>query len=141
MSGFLLDANCISEAVRVRPDPNVENWVRAVDQDLLYLSVLTLGEIRKGLAGLAQGKRRTRLETWLEVELQVRFSGRILSIDAGVADRWGLLEADAKRKGKPLSTIDGLLAATAVHHNLTIVTRNVADFNGISVPVLNPWEP
>ena len=141
MSGFLLDANCISEAVRVRPDPNVENWVRAVDQDLLYLSVLTLGELRKGLAGLAQGKRRTRLETWLEVELQVRFSGRILSIDAGVADRWGLLEADAKRKGKPLSTIDGLLAATAVHHNLTIVTRNVADFNGISVPVLNPWEP
>ena len=141
MSGFLLDTNCISEAVRVRPDPNVENWVRAVDQDLLYLSVLTLGELRKGLAGLAQGKRRTRLETWLEVELQVRFSGRILSIDAGVADRWGLLEADAKRKGKPLSTIDGLLAATAVHHNLTIVTRNVADFNGISVPVLNPWEP
>jgi predicted nucleic acid-binding protein len=99
-----------------------------------------LGEIRKGLAGLAQGKRRTRLETWLEVELQVRFSGRVLPIDAGVADRWGLLEADAKRKGKPLSTIDGLLAATAVHHNLTIVTRNVADFSGLPVPVLNPWE-
>jgi predicted nucleic acid-binding protein len=141
MSGFLLDTNLISEAVRVRPDPNVENWVRAADQDLLYLSVLTLGEIHKGLAGLAQGKRRTRLETWLEVELQVRFSGRILPINAGVADRWGLLEADAKSKGKPLSTIDGLLAATAVHHNLTIITRNVADFNGISVPVLNPWEP
>ena len=141
MSGFLLDTNCISEAVRVRPDPNVENWVRAAEQELLFLSVLTLGEIRKGLAGLAQGKRRTRLETWLEVELQFRFSGRILPIDVGVADRWGLLEADAKRKGKPLSTIDGLLAATAVHHNLTIVTRNVADFNGLSVPVLNPWEP
>ena len=141
MSGFLLDTNCISEAVRVRPDPNVENWVRAAEQELLYLSVLTLGEIRKGLAGLAQGKRRTRLETWLEVELQFRFSGRILPIDVGVADRWGLLEADAKRKGKPLSTIDGLLAATAVHHNLTIVTRNVADFNGLSVPVLNPWQP
>ncbi|HEY6384820.1 MAG TPA: type II toxin-antitoxin system VapC family toxin [Candidatus Acidoferrum sp.] len=141
MSGFLLDTNCISEAVRVRPDPNVENWVRSAEQELLYLSVLTLGEIRKGLAGLAQGKRRTRLETWLEVELQFRFSGRILPIDVGVADRWGLLEADAKRKGKPLSTIDGLLAATAVHHNLTIVTRNVADFSGLSVPVLNPWEP
>lgn len=141
MSGFLLDTNCISEAVRVRPDPNVENWVRAAEQELLYLSVLTLGEIRKGLAGLGQGKRRTRLETWLEVELQFRFSGRILPIDVDVADRWGLLEAEAKRKGKPLSTIDGLLAATAVHHNLTIVTRNVADFNGLSVPVLNPWEP
>lgn len=141
MSGFLLDTNCISEAVRVRPDPNVENWVRAAEQELLYLSVLTLGEIRKGLAGLGQGKRRTRLETWLEVELQFRFAGRILPIDVDVADRWGLLEAEAKRKGKPLSTIDGLLAATAVHHNLTIVTRNAADFNGLSVPVLNPWEP
>ena len=140
MSGFLLDTNCISEAVRVRPDPNVGNWVRVVDQALLYLSVLTLGEIRKGLAGLAQGTRRTRLETWLEIEVHARFSGRILPIDAAVADRWGLLAVDAKRKGKPLSTVDALLAATALHHNLTIVTRNVADFTSLSVPVLNPWE-
>jgi predicted nucleic acid-binding protein len=140
MSGFLLDTNCISEAVRIRPDPNVGNWVRTVDQALLYLSVLTLGEIRKGLAGLAQGTRRTRLETWLEIELHARFSGRILPIDAAVADRWGLLAADAKRKGKPLSTVDSLLAATALHRNLTIVTRNVADFAGLSVPILNPWE-
>jgi len=140
MSGFLLDTNCISEAVSLKPDPNVENWVRAVDQALLYLSVLTLGEIRKGLAGLAQGKRRTRLETWLEIEVQARFSGRILPIDAAVADRWGLLAADAKRKGKPVSVVDGLLAATALHHNLTIVTRNVADFSGFSLPILNPWE-
>ena len=140
MSGFLLDTNCISEAVRVRPDPNVESWMRAVDQALLYLSVLTLGEIRKGLAGLAQGARRTRLETWLEIEVHARFSGRILPIDAAIADRWGLLAEEAKRKGKPLSTVDALLAATALHHNLTIVTRNVADFTGLSAPVLNPWE-
>lgn len=140
MSGFLLDTNCISEAVRVRPDPNVENWVRAADQTLLYLSVLTLGEIRKGLAGLAQGVRRTRLETWLEIEIHARFSGRILPIDAAIADRWGLLAADAKRLGKPLSTVDALLTATALHHNLTIVTRNVADFTDLSVSILNPWE-
>jgi predicted nucleic acid-binding protein len=108
---------------------------------LLYLSVLTLGEIRKGLAALPQGKRRSRLETWLEVELQARFSGRILSIDATVADRWGLLAAAAKIKGKPLSAIDGLLAATAIHHNLTIVSRNVADFRNTPAPVVNPWEP
>ena len=139
MSGFLLDTNCISEAVSPKPDPNVEKWVRAADQSLLYLSVLTLGEIRKGVAGLAQGRRRTQLETWLEIELQTRFAGRILLIDAAISDRWGLLSAEAKRKGKPLSTVDGLLGATALHHNLTIVTRNVTDFAGLSIPVLNPW--
>jgi len=141
MSGFLLDTNCISEAVSAKPDPNVESWVRAADQSLLFLSVLTLGEIRKGLAGLAQGRRRTQLEAWLDVELQIRFAGRVLPIDAAVADRWGLLAADAKRRGKPLSVVDGLLAATALHHNLTIVTRNVADFKGLSIPVLSPWIP
>jgi len=115
--------------------------MQVVDQALLYLSVLTLGEIRKGLAQLAQGKGRTQLETWLEIELQARFAGRILPIDAATADRWGLLAAEAKRMGKPLSIVDGLLAATALHHNLTMVTRNVSDFKGFSIPVLNPWVP
>jgi predicted nucleic acid-binding protein len=140
MSGFLLDTNCISEIVRLKPEPRVMDWMEAVDEALLYLSVLTLGEIRKGLAGLPQSKRRTRLETWLEVELQARFSGRILPIDGAVADRWGLLAADAKRKGKALSTIDGLLAATALHRNLTIVSRNISDFTNTQVPLLNPWD-
>jgi len=140
MTGFLLDTNCISEVVRLKPDPHVMAWIEAAEEGLLYLSVLTLGEIRKGLAALPQGKRRSRLETWLEVELQARFSGRILSIDAAVADRWGLLAA-AKIKGKPLSAIDGLLAATAIHHNLTIVSRNVGDFTNTQAPVVNPWEP
>jgi len=117
------------------------DWMEAVDEAMLHLSVLTIGEIRKGVAGLPQGRRRTRLETWLEVELQARFSGRILSIDAAVADRWGLLAAAAKIKGKPLSAIDGLLAATAIHHNLTIVSRNVGDFTNTQAPAVNPWEP
>jgi len=140
MSGFLLDTNCISELVRVKPEPRVLEWMEAADEGLLYLSVLTLGEIRKGLAGLPQSKGRTHLEAWLEVELQARFSGRILPIDAAVADRWGVLAADAKRKGKALSTIDALLAATALHYNLTVVSRNVSDFANTQVPVLNPWE-
>ena len=141
MTGFLLDTNCISELVRLKPDRRVMAWIEAAEERLLYLSVLTLGEIRKGLAALPQGKRRSRLETWLEVELQARFSGRILSIDAAVADRWGLLAAVAKIKGQPLSAIDGLLAATAIHHNLTIVSRNAGDFTNTQVPVVNPWEP
>src|SRR3984957_20885594 len=140
MTGFLVDTNCISEVVRVKPEPRVLAWIDAADESLLYLSVLTLGEIRKGLAALPQSRQRSRLETWLEVELQARFSGRILPIDVAVADRWGLLSANAKRKGKALSTIDALLAATALHYNLTVVSRNVSDFANTQVPVLNPWE-
>jgi predicted nucleic acid-binding protein len=140
MTGFLVDTNCISEVVRVEPEPRVLEWIDAADESLLYLSVLTLGEIRKGLAALPQSRRRSRLETWLEVELQARFSGRILPIDVAVADRWGLLAANAEASGKPLSTIDGLLAATAIHHNLTVVSRNVSDFARVPVEVLNPWE-
>ena len=140
MSGFLLDTNCISELVRPTPEPHVLEWMEAADETMLYLSVLTMGEIRKGLAGLAQGKRRTLLETWLEVELQARFAGRIVPIDAAVANRWGQLAADAKRVGKPLSIIDGLLAATALHHDLTVVSRNTSDFTNTHVQVLNPWE-
>ena len=107
---------------------------------MLYLSVLTLGEIRKGLAALAQGRRRTRLETWLEVELRARFSGRVLPIDEVIADRWGLLAAQAKRNGIVLPIVDALLAATALHYNLTVVSRNASDFTSSQVPVVNPWE-
>jgi toxin FitB len=140
VSGFLLDTNVISEAVGAKPDPRVLAWLEAADEGLLYLSVLTLGEIRKGLALLPQGKRRTRLETWLEVELTGRFRGRILAIDASIADRWGQLAAEAKKKGRALSSIDGLLAATALDRNLTLVTRNVRDFRDTPVGLLTPWE-
>jgi predicted nucleic acid-binding protein len=140
MSGFLLGTNCISEVVRVSPDPRVLSWLGAAEESLLYLSVLTLGEIRKGVAALTQSKRRTLLESWLEVELHARFAGRILSIDAAVADRWGALATEVKAKGAALSTIDGLLAATALHHNLTIVSRNVGGFAHMQVSVLNPWK-
>jgi predicted nucleic acid-binding protein len=137
MNGYLLDTNCVSELVKPRPQASVTEWLDATDETILFLSVLTLGEIRKGVAALPQGKRRTRLETWLEVDLQTRFAGRILPIDAAIADRWGSIAADSKRKGKALPVIDGLLAATALHHNLTVVSRNAADFPNLSV--LDPW--
>jgi predicted nucleic acid-binding protein len=139
MSGFLLDTNCISELVRPKPESRVMEWMDATDEGLLYLSVLTLGEIRKGVAGLTQGKRRARLETWLEVDLQARFSGRIVPVDSAIAHRWGLLAAESKRKGKALAIIDGLLAATAIYRNLTIVSRNTSAFTGTQAQVLNPW--
>jgi predicted nucleic acid-binding protein len=139
MSGFLLDTNLVSERIRVKPERRVLEWIEAADEGLLYLSVLTLGKIRKGVAGLAQGKRRTRLETWLEVDLQTRFSGRLLPIDVAVANRWGLLAAQAKTKGVSLPVIAGLLAATAIHYDLTVVSRNSSDFARVQVPVVNPW--
>jgi predicted nucleic acid-binding protein len=136
----LLDTNCVSEAVRLRPEPRVISWLETAEESLLFLSVLTVGEIRKGVASLAPSKRRTLLETWLEIELPSRFSSRILSIDAAIADRWGSLTAIAKSKGRALSIIDGLLAATAIHHNLTVVSRNDSDFVGLQVPIFNPWK-
>jgi toxin FitB len=140
VSGYLLDTNCVSELVCPKPEPRVIEWVEAADEATLYLSVLTLGEIRKGVASLPLSKRRTRLEGWLEVDLQARFAGRIVPIDAAIADRWGSIAAEAKRKGKVLPVIDGLLAATALHHNLTVVSRNGNDFKQSLVRVLNPWE-
>jgi toxin FitB len=141
MSGFLLDTNCISELVRSQPEPHVLEWIDAADESLLYLSVLTLGEIRKGIAMLPTSHRRTKLETWLELELRARFAGRLLTVDGEIADRWGILAAAAKKMGKVLSAIDGLLAATALHHNLTVVSRNVGDFAVAHVSVVNPWQP
>jgi toxin FitB len=140
MSGFLLDTNCISEITRVQPEPRVLQWFNVADETLLHLSVLTLGEIRKGIAGLPQSARRSQLESWLEVDLQARFSGRVLPVSAAIADRWGVLAAESKRKGRPLSVIDGLLAATALQFNFTIVSRNGNDFADTRVPVVNPWE-
>jgi toxin FitB len=140
MSGFLLDTNCISELVRTNPEPRVLEWIGAADESLLYLSVLTLGEIRKGIALLPASKRRTTLELWLDKELQARFERRILAVDKTIADHWGVLAATAKRSGKALAVVDGLLAATALHHDLTIVSRNVTDFEGTQVPMINPWQ-
>jgi predicted nucleic acid-binding protein len=139
MNGFLLDTNCVSELVSPQPALSVTEWMDSTDENLLYLSALTIGEIRKGVAGLANGKRKTRLEAWLEFELPARFAGRVVPIDSMIADRWGMLAADMKRLGKALSVIDGLIAATAIHHNLTIVSRNLRDFSGTRAKLLNLW--
>ncbi len=139
MRGFLLDTNVVSELVKPKPDENVVRWVEETDESILFLSVLTLGEIRNGIESLHSGRRRARLESWLQVDLRSRFQDRILSIDEGIADRWGTISASAAAKGKPVPVIDGLLAATASHHNLTLVTRNGADVAGTGVPTLDPW--
>jgi predicted nucleic acid-binding protein len=117
----------------------VLSWLDAVDESQLYLSVLTLGEIRKGASALPESRRRSHLEVWLERQVKVRFSGRILPISDDIAKRWGWLAAEAKTRGRSLPVIDGLLAATALHHNLVLVSRNITDFLVTRVPILNPW--
>lgn len=141
MSGFLLDTNVVSELTKPRPERKVVEWMEATDEGLLYLSVLTLGEIRKGIALQKDPARKVKLEAWAVGALPVRFANRILSIDSDIAERWGVLTARAKAaKNHTLPIIDGLLAATAQHYNLTLVTRNTSDVAGTGVPVFNPWE-
>lgn len=140
MSGFLLDTNTISELIRPRPDPNVVAWFQRTDENLFYLSVLTLGEIRKGVCALPDAKRRVSIEAWLEKDLRNRFEGRILPISEAIADRWGALAGQAQTKKILIPVIDGLLAATAIHHNLTFVTRNAKDVAATGVNVFNPWQ-
>ena len=139
MTGFLLDTNVISELIKPKPEAKVVRWIGSTDENLLFLSVLTLGEIRRGIAALARGARRTVLETWLETRLRPRFAGRILPIDEAVADRWGTVAATAAAAGAPVPVIDGLLAATALHYGLTLVTRNVSNVAGTGVSVFDPW--
>ncbi|MBL4596097.1 MAG: type II toxin-antitoxin system VapC family toxin [Robiginitomaculum sp.] len=133
---YLIDTCALSELRRTKPDANVVRWFEDTSQDGLYLSVLTLGEIRKGVEALPNARRKDKILNWLEHELPLWFEGRILPIDAGVADEWGRLLARASRS---LPAIDSLIAATAIHNRLTIVTRNVSDFDIAGVDVFNPW--
>ena len=116
------------------------NWIEATDEGLVYLSVLTLGEVRKGIFAAAPASRRVALEAWLETGLRSRFAGRILTVDQAVADRWGLVAGQAQANGMTLPVVDGLLAATALHHGYTVVTRNVGDFVRTGVALLDAWQ-
>jgi len=120
--------------------PLVRDWLRSTDPDLLWASVVSFGEIRKGIERLAAGQRRAELEEWVARELDQWFEERLLPVTKAVAERWGVLSARALDKGTPLPNNDGLIAATAIEHDLTLVTRNVRDFVGLEVTIVNPWE-
>jgi predicted nucleic acid-binding protein len=140
MSGFLLDTNVPSELIRVRPESRVVDWLEAANDEELFVSVVTIGELKKGFTILRESKRRTYLEDWLKNDLLPWFEGRILSVTQAIAERWGILDGESQLRGVPLNTADGLIAATALEHNLMVVTRNVKDFAGLGVQVFNPWE-
>lgn len=134
---YLLDTNILSETLRTKPNTQVINFLNMIPSEALFISVLTLGEIRKGIEKLESSKRKSRLIVWLEEDLSNWFGSQVLSITQEVADRWGYLSAHTLR---PLPAIDGLLAATALAHNLKMVTRNTKDFDIPGLEVVNPFE-
>ena len=139
-AGFLLDTNVISELMKPRPSRGVADWIENTPEDLLHLSVITIGEIRKGIDLLDDDEpRRAALQSWLDRDVRVRFAGRLLAFDDAVAERWGQLEASMKRRRATLPTIDAQLAATALHHGLTFVTRNTAHLGRPVCHLFNPW--
>jgi hypothetical protein len=136
---FLLDTNVVSELVRPRPDAGLVGWLVDLDEDRVFLSVVTLAELRYGIARLPAGRRRRRLHDWLHGDLLQRFAGRILPVDNDIALIWGDVTAECAAVGRPIEAMDALIAATARVHALELVTRDARDFEGALIPVRNPW--
>ena|SRR5271166_3747566 len=135
---FLLDTNAVSEWVKPRPNAGLIRWMESADEDRVFLSVISLAELRYGVERMSVGGRRNRLEQWLRDELPVRFDGRILSVDEKVAEAWGRTVSRCEALGRPMGAMDAFLAAIADVHLLTLVTRNVSDFPTLKT-VVNPW--
>lgn len=136
---FLIDTCCVSELVKPKPDANVVRWFSEHEEQEMYLSVLTLGELRKGIGKLPESARKEVLAHWLEHDVSERFAGRMLDVTALEAHVWGEVMAAATRNGRPIPDIDGLLAATAIANDLTLVTRNIKDMVATGVSLLDPW--
>ncbi|WEK04683.1 MAG: type II toxin-antitoxin system VapC family toxin [Candidatus Devosia phytovorans] len=136
---YLLDTNVLSEVRRPQPDAAVMAWLDQVDEDRVYLSVISIAEIARGVALLDAGRRRDELAEWLTHDLPARFETRLLTVDERVALTWGRLMGEAKRAGRGLSVMDGWIAAVAIVHELVLVTRNIRDFEGLGIVLLDPW--
>ena len=136
---YILDTNVVSELVARKVDPKVINWIDNIDSESVFLSVITIGELKKGIEKLPDSKRKKKLASWLEEDLLVRFRGRILPLDIPVLLTWGRLVAGLEREGKPIPAIDSLLAATSVQTGFTLVTRNTGHLEPAGISVLDPW--
>jgi toxin FitB len=136
---YLLDTCVISEVTKPRPAARVLTWLDTQEELTLFLSVITFGELQKGISKLPSSRKRQQLQQWVDRDLTRRFTGRILGIDREVALRWGAMAGAAERRGQPLPVLDGLLAATAVVSGLTLVTRNTAHMQATGVPLVDPW--
>ena len=138
---YLLDTCVLSELIKPNPSQNVIKWISDIDERCLYISVLTIGEIHKGIEKLPESKKKENLHKWVKFDLKERFNNKILDIDIHVATTWGKIQAQSERAGQALPSIDGLIACTAIAHNLTVATRNIKDMKASGVTLINPWEP
>ena len=136
---YLLDTCVLSELIRENPDVNVVTWISGTPETSMYLSVLTIGEIHKGIEKLPESKKKDRLHKWVNSDLCIRFKNRILDLDLEVSTKWGQIQGKAEQVGKPMPIIDGLIAATALSHDLIVVTRNTEDMEQSGVTLINPW--
>ena len=137
---YLLDTDLVSELIKPRPKKSVIDWVENCDEESLFLSVITVGELQKGVSKLPDSRRKRTLQSWLERDIRQRFEKRILDITPEVIIAWGKLQAETELNGQKLPVTDSLIAATAQIHNMTVVTRNVSDMERCGVEVLNPWD-
>ena len=136
---YLLDTCLVSELVKKEPNPAVVSWLDEQDEQKLFLSVLNLGELQKGISKLPDGVKKDELQAWVALDLVERFTGRILEIDLDTALCWGRLQGEAEQAGEKLPVMDSLIAATAAAHGLVVVTRNVRDIERCGARVCNPW--
>lgn len=139
MNGYLVDTNVLSELTKPSPLPEVEVFLRKA-KDTIFVSVFSIGEVRKGIAGLPMSNKRASLEDWLDNEILLWFADRLLPVTLEVAERWGELAAQLEAKGRPRPVVDSVLGATALTHGLILVTRNVRDYQDMGVTIFNPWE-
>ncbi len=137
---YLVDTNVVSELVAQRPNPRVIQWIDQIDPDQVYLSVITIGELRKGIEKLPDSRRKESLRTWLTDDLLVRFTGHILALDVEAMLAWGRLMGQLERRGRPLAAMDSLIAALALHHDCRLVARNEVDFKDTGITIINPWK-
>ena len=135
---YLLDTCVISELVKPSPDTNVIDWINNTPSERLYLSVITIGEVRKGLTKLPDSKRKDLLMNWSNSLLE-DYDNRIYPINLTVAENWGIIQGKAEKKGTPMASIDSLIAATAYTYNMVLVTRNIRNFEASNLPLRNPW--
>ncbi|MDH5433331.1 MAG: type II toxin-antitoxin system VapC family toxin [Gammaproteobacteria bacterium] len=137
---YLLDTCVISELFKPKPNQNLTKWIESQEEYELYVSVLTFGEIEKGIEKVSDENRKEKIKLWVEEDLKNRFEGRIIPLDLDIAIQWGRIQGSAEQTGKPMPAIDGLIAASGLAYDLVVVTRNTKDMQQSGVQLLDPWE-
>lgn len=137
---YLLDTCVISELIKKKPNPNVVKWISDIEEANLFISVLTMGELQKGIEKLSESRKKDKLLKWITHDMKKRFQNKIIDFDLHTAVIWGKIQAKSEMSGQKLPAIDSLIAATGISHDLIVVTRNITDMKSTGAELFNPWE-